>query len=80
MVFWKIDSYLTVRVLENRLLFNSTCTAKYPPPFQTLVIQKFNNMLILDETIIRVVNFVVEICSGSRRIQWCSTRTIAGRS
>ena len=33
MVYWKIDSYLTVPVLENRLLFNSTCTGKYPLPY-----------------------------------------------
>ena len=36
MVYWKIDSYLTVRVLENRLLFNSMCTGKYPLPLTNL--------------------------------------------
>ena len=41
MVYWKIDSYLTVRVLENRLLFNSTCTGKYPLPFKSTKTSNF---------------------------------------
>ena len=38
MVYWKIDSYLTVGVLENRLFFNSTCTNKYPLPKEIILI------------------------------------------